>query len=178
MDEFPEEKTCMTLDFEGFFVQKQFQVRELGCVSHTQDHHRYAFHPKTPYSALSVKDQRTVQYVRKHVHGLSFISRPPEHAQQQHAVSLVVKALYEIYKTDTKTLVAFKSGHVEKDLLNKLNIPWTDLEKWGSPKYSERGERIPQELSIPSCGYHLNDNIHHCPVTECSAFWRWCRYSV
>ena len=49
----------MILDLKGFFVDKQFQVREMGCVSDNHEHDRYAFHPKTPYSELSDKDQRT-----------------------------------------------------------------------------------------------------------------------
>ena len=52
------------------------------------------FNLETPYSALFAKDQCTVQYIRKHVHGLSFVPQTSEHAQPQHAASLVVKALY------------------------------------------------------------------------------------
>jgi len=178
MDDFSDEKIRMILELEGFFIRKQFQVCKMGCVSHTQEHHRYVFYLETPYSALFAKDQCTVQYIRKHVHRLSFVPQTSEHAQPQHAVSLVVKALYDKYKTDTKKLVAFKGGHAEKDLLTKLNIPWTDLEKKGCPKYSELIKRIPQESLLPSCGYHLNDKIHHCPVIKCSAFWRWCRHNV
>ena len=33
-----------------------------------------------------------------------------------------------------QTVVAYKGGHVEKDLLNKLNIPCLNLETWGCPK--------------------------------------------
>ena len=76
----------------------------MGCVSHTQEHHRYAFYLETHYSALFAKDQCTMQYIRKHVHGLSFVPQTSEHAQPQHAASLVVKALYDKYKTDTKKL--------------------------------------------------------------------------
>ena len=54
-------------------------------------------------------------------------------------------------------------GFQRKDLLNKLNIPCLDLETWGCPKYEP----------LASCGFHLNDNIHRCPMTECHAFWLW-----
>ena len=36
--------------------------------------------------------------------------------------------LYNQYKTDERTVVAYKGDQVEKDLLNKLNIPCLDLE--------------------------------------------------
>ena len=39
-------------------------------------------------------------------------------------------------------MVAYKAGHVEKDLLNKLNIPYLDLETWGYPKYEQLKETI------------------------------------
>ena len=68
-------------------------------------------------------------------------------------------------------MVAYKGGHVEKDLLNKLNIPCLDLETWGCPKYEQLKQTIVEPL--PSCGFHLNDIIHHCPMTECHAFWLW-----
>ena len=68
-------------------------------------------------------------------------------------------------------MVAYKGGHVEKDLLNKLNMPCLDLETWGCPKYEQLKETIVEPLS--SCGFHLNDNILHCPMTECHEFWLW-----
>ena len=66
-------------------------------------------------------------------------------------------------------MVAYKGGHVEKDLLNKSNIPCLDLESWGCPKFEQLQQMIVETLA--SCGFHLNDNIHHCPMTECHAFW-------
>ena len=68
-------------------------------------------------------------------------------------------------------MVAYKAGHVEKDLRNKLNIPYLDLETWGCPKYEQLKETIVEPLS--SRGFHLNDNIHYCPMTECHAVSLW-----
>ena len=73
MNVFPGDTICIILDLEGFFVDKQFQIRELGCVSDNHDHDRYAFHPKTPFSELWDKDQRTItaicQETRSRTHG-------------------------------------------------------------------------------------------------------------
>ena len=57
-------------------------------------------------------------------------------------------------------MAAYKGGHVEKDLSNKLNITCLDLETWGCPKYEQLKQTIVEPLA--SCGFHLNDNIHHC----------------
>ena len=60
-------------------------------------------------------------------------------------------------------MVAYKGGHVEKDLLNRLNISCLDLETWDCPKYEQLKQTIVEPLA--SCGFHLNDIIHHCPMT-------------
>ena len=44
-------------------------------------------------------------------------------------------------------------------------------ETLGCPKYDQLRQTIVEPLA--SCGFHLNDNIHHCPMTECHAFWLW-----
>ena len=60
--------------------------------------------------------------------------------------------------TEERTVVAFKGRHVEKDLLNKLNIPCLDLETWCCPKYEQLRKTIVEPLA--SC------NIHHCPMVS------------
>ena len=56
-------------------------------------------------------------------------------------------------------MVAYKGGHVDKDLFHKVNIPCLNLETWGCLKYEQLKQRIVEPLEI--CGFHLNDNIHH-----------------
>ena len=52
-----------------------------------------------------------------------------------------VKKLYDTYKTPTRTYVAYKGGTLEKDLLDRLNIPCWNLEEAGCPKF-ERLARL------------------------------------
>ena len=43
-----------------------------------------------------------------------------------------------------RTVVGYKGGHVEKDLLQKLNIPSLNLETLGCPKYDDlRSQMVP-----------------------------------
>ena len=63
--------------------------------------------------------------------------------------------------------------HVEKDVLTQLNIPSLNLETVGCPKYDVLKYQTPSQLLLPSCGFRADDSTHHCPVTECSAFWHW-----
>ena len=81
--------------------------------------------------------------------------------------------MYRDCSNDERTVVEYKGGHVEKDLLTKLNIPCLNLETLGCPKYDKLRRIIPRNTLLSSCGFHADDNVHHCPVTECHAFWCW-----
>ena len=70
-------------------------------------------------------------------------------------------------------MVGYEGGHVEKDLLMKLNIPCLNLETLGCPKCDKLTHIIPQEKLLPSCGFHADDTVHHFPIPECHAFWYW-----
>ena len=75
--------------------------------------------------------------------------------------------------------MGYKGDHVEKDLLNKLNIPCLNLVTLGCPKYDVlRSQDLKYTKLLPSCGFHKDDTIHHCPVTECHAFYLWYKTDV
>ena len=61
----------------------------------------------------------------------------------------------------------------EKDALKQMNIPLLNLETVECPKYCELKYQTPLHLLLPSCGFHADDSMYHCPVTEYSAFWHW-----
>ena len=162
---------CLVIDLEGFFVQKKFQVREMGYYSWDEHFDRHAFFQPAALKNLSHKDKKTVNFAKHNIHGLTYQPRYQERAYEYDEVDIVLLRLYSQFKTEKRTVVAYKGGHVEKDLLNKLNIPCLDLETWGCPKYEQLKQTIVEPLG--SCGFHLNDNIHHCPMAECQAFWLW-----
>ena len=162
---------CLVIDLKGFFVEKKFQACEMGYYSWNDHFGRYAFFQSATLNDLSHKDKKTVNFAKHKIHGLTYQPRYQERAYAQDQVDNVLLRLYNQYKMKRKTVVAYKGGHVEKDLLDKLDIPNLNLETWGCPKYDQLEQTIVEPL--PSCGFHLNDNIHHCPVTECHAFWLW-----
>ena len=162
---------CLVIDLEGFSLQKKFQVREMGYYSWNEHFGRHAFFQPVALKALSHKDKKTVNFAKHNIHGLTYQPRYQERAYEHNEVDIVLLRLYNQFKTEERTVVAYKGGHVEKDLLNKLNIPCLDLETWGCPKYEQLKQTIVEPLA--SCGFHLNDNIHHCPMAECHAFWLW-----
>ena len=165
------DKVCMILDLEGFFVDKTFCCRELGYYTWQEDFGRHAFFRKTRWNDLHFRERKTVSYVKYNVHGLTYQPRREEYGREYYLLEDVICDLYSKAKTKDRTVVAYKGGHVEQDLLLKLNIPHVDLEHYGCPKYDTLKETIVEPL--PSCGFHIDDSIHHCPMTECHAFWLW-----
>ena len=71
------------------------------------------------------------------IRGLAYRPRYRERAYEQDQADIVLLRLYNQYKTFERTVVAYKGDHIEKDLLNKLNIPSLDFETLGCPKYDQ-----------------------------------------
>ena len=133
---------CLVIDLKGFFVQTKFQVREMGYYSWDEHFDRHAFFQPAALKNLSHKDKKTVNFAKHNIHGLTYQPCYQERAYEYDEVDIVLLRLYNQYKTEERTVVAFKGGHVEKDLLNKLNIPCIDLETWGCSKYEQLKQTI------------------------------------
>lgn len=76
---------------------------------------------------------------------------------------------YNQVKSEDNNVVGFKGGGCEKELLQKLNIPFLNLETIGCPKYDHLTGNKFKNLS---CTY-LRLRALHCPVSEVSAFKCW-----
>ena len=99
---------------------------------------RHAFSIPIPYKTLNDKDKRTVDFVCRKIHGLTYQPCAPEMFQDPRVLGPLVKDIHAMYVTCSegkRTVVGYKGGHVEKDLLQKLNIPSLNLETLGCPKY-------------------------------------------
>lgn len=168
------DKICLVIDLEGFHIKSRggFHVRE----SRYCDWKRHDIGSKS-YQAfgylrdLPMRDRRTVEYVTKHVHGLPYVAKPRENAKPPYELHDDVRALYEKHRTPQRTLIGYKGGHVEKDLLNSLDIPSHDLEEDGCPKFRDM-ERL---VGVWGCGNHQKPSMHHCPKIECVLFVNWMR---
>ena len=71
--------------------------------------------------------------------------------------------IWQKCQTPQAFTVAYKGGHVEKDILEQMRIPSVNLETWGCPKY--------ELCTTPpfDCGCHFNPRFH-CILSECYAF--------
>ena len=164
-------KTCLVLDLDGFITSQGFLAREMGwwCFDDSSRGGSYQYLPKIPYGRLSNSDKNVIKYVQRHIHGLSYY--PQASARPHYCLDDDVKELYKKYKTSTLIYVAYKGGTLERDLLQRLNIPCWNLEEAGCPKF----ERLSRLGTISSCGQHKNFLHHHCPRVECYHFVQWLR---
>ena len=83
---------------------------------------------------LDAKQIRQVQYVHRRIHGLQFTPSSFENVKAQEFLKIDVQNLYNTYKSERRDLVAYKGGHIEKDLLKSLNVPFVNLEDFDCPK--------------------------------------------
>lgn len=167
---------CLVIDFDGFHLDKKFHVREMGFTSLTSDYkgcHRF----KLDHLAdrATPKDWKTIDYCTDRVHGLTLGSWPGEHLFREETLRQLVQIEYEEARTFEKYLVAFKGGHVERDLLEELQIPHVDLEDFGCPKFDDL--QHPMKSMLKDCGYHRKlkraGAVAHCAKVECFLFAEW-----
>ncbi len=166
------------VDLDGFFVEKSFFCRELGIIAY-EDTYGTSFHFKTKLSDknLNKKDKTNAKFLQRNVHGLSLSD---DNGLELNMVDVIVKKFYTSYKLNSKSVLAYKGGRIEKDLLEKLNIPAVNLEFFGCPKAKDI---FPKMIWLESCGEHnlLRDKTHaheHCPKVEVEAYLHWLTKTV
>ena len=164
----------LILDLDGYRISgKPFIVREMGwCNMYGQSASVHFTHPLN-YTQLSVKDKRTVNYIYNHVHGLRFQATAKEKALPQDQLEIFIQTLYDTLSTKDQTVVAYKGGTLERDILNKLQLPHVDLEWFHCPKADQL---VSSEFNPgPSCGHHRtaeNKKLIHCPKQETYLFYQ------
>ena len=161
------DQITLIIDLEGFYLSRGFFVRELGWCTIQGENDSQHFYSRLHYKDLNYKDRRTVNYVYKHIHGLRFEATYREAALPQRDVDAIVRALYR------GGLVAYKGGHLEKDLLDKMGLPSVNLEDFGCPKADLLWSKT--EDHGKSCGHHKKQTFKlvHCPKQETFLFFQW-----
>jgi len=129
------EQICMIVDFDGYQVNHHpYIVRELGLYSVLHGSFSWFLENQLPYVSLEKRDRKTVNYVYHDIHGLRFESTQQEKALPQHMIKPLIDLNYQRSRTSQRNMVAYKGGHLEKDLLNELRIPCVNLEDFGCLK--------------------------------------------
>ena len=165
---------CLVIDMECFCVDGVYRCRELGFCSWRGDCGRVAVTPFKRRCHLTTREKQQVHYVTREIHGLSYT--PDRRENEIRSVRHYLQQLYAEFSTDQRRRIAFKGGHIEKDLLLSCNIPHLDLESLGCPKYDVLRQQLPG--AGETCGWHAMPDKHHCAMAECRAFFAWYRNHV
>ena len=158
------------LDLDRFTINKKFLCRELGIIKVGQETATsYDFDIGIHWGDLSQKDRKTCMYVSRYVHKLPLVARRGSLPLDN--LNNIVNDFYNDVKTLEKSVMAYKGGHLERNLLNELNIPSVNLESFGCPKAEELFGKLTR---IETCGQHIGADPHkHCPKVEVEAFHAW-----
>lgn len=161
---------CLIIDLDGFTINKIFRVREMGFCSITkQTYGSFRFNLSHLLNEMNETDWKTVCYLQHNLHGLTLEPHPEEQdCLKEKDINKIILQLYEKSKTAEKYVVGYKGGTFERDLLEKLQIPYLNLEDFGCPKFEHLSE--PQ---MKDCGFHIKIHNVHCPMKECVAFAYW-----
>ena len=160
------------IDMDGFMVNGKFYCKELGLFKIGEAMARpIFFYTGLRWLDLSEKDKRTCKHVMKYIHRLPFGTPRGVKAVGILALEGIIMDFYQMVKQNGNSVLGYKGGHYEKDLLASLAIPSINLENFGCPK---AGELICDLVWLEACGNHtVPDAFAHCPKVEVEAYGHW-----
>lgn len=155
---------CGLIDLSGSIVNGNFITREFGYVGMGRQF------KDTKSSLFDFKPFMTDMV------DLSRLSRHKKTKTRREIIVYNINDLddhvvrfYDAVKTKRKDVLGYKGGHVEKDILEDLDIPSVNIEDMGCPRFDDlRCERF----NRLACQYHRNQSLH-CPKAEVAAFKEW-----
>ena len=110
-------------------------------------------------------------YAKYRIHGLDFRPHRNQDKVSYKHLSQYVYHLYQSHKTKKKTVVAYKGGVYERNLLQSLSIPCTNLETFpGCPTIS----KLNSPLLYPCANHRFcAESAHHCASAEVRFYRDW-----
>ena len=162
------------IDMDGFQIEKIFYCKEIGMLGiEKEEGLSIIFDLNLNWSDLTPKQQKECMFLTKNIHKLPFKSPSEVKTFEISKLELIVKEFYNRIKINNQSTIAYKGGHYERDLLNKLKIPSVNLEIFGCPKAKQLFKRL---VWLETCGHHLGEHSYeHCPKVEVEAFGGWLR---
>ena len=153
---------------DGFVLDKTFYCKELGVLKLGEDEGRSFFFVSTG-TIPTRKQQRHCMFLTRNNHKLPFgVSRGTNAFPLR---KTIVKCFYDSVKSGHLSSIAYKGGHVERDLLQHLQIPSINLKHFGCPKAEFLFDRL---VWFETCGHHLGTHSYqHCPKVEVEALGKW-----
>ena len=158
------------IDMDRFTVRRKFHCRELGMIGVGKDAgESHLFDMGIRWQDLSNKEQKSCMFLTKNIHELPFAASRGSIPLCN--LNVIVKHFYNNIKQDEESTIAYKGGHLERDLLKQINIPAINLEDFGCPKAEFLFGRL---IWLETCGQLIGTHAyHHCPKVEVEAFALW-----
>lgn len=164
---------CCLIDLE-LFQHKDYKIyRELGiCDVELSDIRNYQVYPSN-LPLLYKSYRKTFNFVKFNIHGLNFFPDRDKSILPDQVDSIVIN-FYNKHKKNNDSVIAYKGGIHEKDLLKKLEIPSLNLENipnCPSTKYLSSLH--------PACRYYCNSHVNskfgfrHCSTIEVVYYSLW-----
>ena len=171
------ERICLYIDMEGFFLPK-FLCRELGYCNHLGGSGSKHYSLPMKYVDLVPTQQRQADFVTRRIHGLPFTPTRFENAQPQERLAQDVVDIYQLNMTSEKPVIAYKGGHIEKDLLKELELAaFVNLEDFGCPKVVDL-IHMGMGREVWDCGLHQGMGTAHCAMDECQILRDWVDFKI
>ena len=110
-------------------------------------------------------------YVMRHIYNLPFGVPFGVESSDVSELGAIVSDFYHRLKRGERSVIAYKGGHIERDLLTELCIPALNLERFGCPKAVVLMKDL---IWLETCGNHIVPNAYaHCAKVEVEAFGQW-----
>ena len=160
------------IDMDGFMVNGKFYCKELGIIKIGEASARSIFfYTGLRWIDLNAKDKRTCKYVMQHIHKLPFGVPRCVESVGIYALGGIVRDFYQSVKQGMNSVIGYKGGCYERDLLANLGVPAVNLESFGCPKAEGLIDRL---VWLETCGNHTTSDAYlHCPKVEVEAYEHW-----
>ena len=160
------------IEMDGFMINGRFYCKELGALRVGDAAARsFLFDIGVRWDDLMPKDRRTCRYVTRFIHKLPFGVPRGVEAFEISAPEGIVLEFYQRVRQNESSVIGYKGGHYERDLLAILGVPSVNLESFGCPKAEGLIERL---VWLETCGNHTTADAYlHCPKVEVESFEHW-----
>lgn len=161
------------MDVDGYQINKTFYCKELGFLKMGEETaSSFFFDIGVRWKSLSEKEKSSCRWVCRNIHRLLF--GIPQHCRKFFPINgleNIVQHLYNHSARNQHSIVAYKGGHLEKNVLRNLGIPAINLESLGCPKATVLFHDL---VWLETCGNHVEAcAFDHCPKVEVEAYGAW-----
>lgn len=152
------------LDLDGFILEDGFRCKEMALIEVGSgrllfEHYRL----DKRFQDLSPREQSSVQYVTNAVHGLPYINTKYDNLDQAHLLESVLFAIRSGPYALADVVVGYKGGHLERSLLDELQIQSVNMELLNCPRFNTLLDSMQSDKHLRT-GYSNDIAAIHCPL--------------